>query len=65
MGSNEEVRQYIMFNFERIFANELNDWYSDEEKWPANRTSEMFFEWFDVEINSMILDLEEYEITKE
>jgi hypothetical protein len=65
MDSNEQVRQYVELNFEMIFANELNDWYSDEDKWPANRTSEMFFAWFELEINSMILDLEEYEVTKE
>ena len=65
MDSNEEVRRYIELHFESIFANELNDWNTDEDKWPANRTFKMFIDWFDMEINSMILDLEEYEITKE
>lgn len=65
MDSNEDVLRWIQFNFEMIFANELNDWYSNEDKWPTKRIYKMFSEWFDVEINSMILDLEEYEITKE
>jgi hypothetical protein len=65
MDSNEDVLRWIQFNFEMIFSNELNDWYSNEGKWPSNRTYKIFSEWFDIEINSMILDLEEYEITKE
>ena len=65
MESNEEVLRYIEFNFDAIFANELNDYNTDEDNWPANRNVKMFHDWFDLEINSMILDLEEYEITKE
>ncbi len=65
MDSNEEIREWIKSNYEMIFVNELNDWYTKEDKWPANRTFKMFSEWFEVEICSMVLDLEEYEITKE
>lgn len=65
MDSNEEINRWIRLNFDMIFANELNDWYSDEDKWPKNRTYKMFSEWFEIEIHSMILDLEKYEITKE
>lgn len=43
----------------------LNDWYIDEEKWPKNRAFKMFSDWFDVEICSMILDVEDDEIIKE
>ena len=65
MDSNEEVLQWIKRNYEMIFVNELNDWYTDEDKWPQKRTYKMFSEWFEAEICSMILDLEDYEITKE
>ena len=64
LDSNEEVLRYIKFNFEKIFANELNDWNTDINEWPDRRTLKMFLDWFDLEINSMVLDLEEYEITK-
>jgi hypothetical protein len=45
--------------------NELNDWYTDQLKWPENRTYKMFTDWFDIEFCSMVLDLEDADITKE
>lgn len=65
MVSNEEVRKWIKKNFDQIFINELNDWNTNEEGWPQKRTFKMFEEWFEVEINSMILDLEDEPIFKE
>ena len=65
MDSNEHILRWIKRNFEMIFVNELNDWYANEAKWPESRTYKMFSEWFDVEICSMILDMEEYGLTKE
>jgi len=63
--SNEEVQRWIEKNFKAIFDNELNDWYTDESKWPKNRTLAMFKLWFEVEINSMVLDLEDFDVEKE
>ena len=65
MDSNEEILKWIKRNFNMIFVNELNDWYSDEETWPKRRTYKMFSEWFDVEICSMVLDIEDYPVTKD
>jgi len=65
MDSNEDVLRWIKRNYEMIFINELNDWYTNENKWPKNRSFKLFSEWFEVEICSMILDLEENEIIKE
>jgi hypothetical protein len=63
--SNEEIEKWLKRNFDKIFQNELNDWYTDEGVWPQKRTFKMFQQWFDYEIHSMILDLEETEITKD
>ena len=63
--SNEEFAQWLKRNFDEIFQNELNDWYTNEEVWPQKRTFKMFQEWFDYDIHSMVLDLEETEIIKE
>lgn len=65
MESIEKIRNWLKKNFDQIFINELNDWLTDEERWPKKRTFKMFEEWFDVEINSMILDLEDEEIYKD
>jgi hypothetical protein len=63
--SNEEIERWISRNFDLLFQNELNDWHTDENDWPQKRTYKLFKEWFDFEIHSMVLDLEETEITKD
>ncbi len=47
------VRPY----FEIIFEEELNGWDRRESGWPSPRTFETFLAWFEVEIDSMVLDL--------
>lgn len=65
MGSNEAVENWVRTHFDGLFVNELNDWYTDEERWPQDRTYAMFAAWFAVEVHSMVLDLEEGPVTKE
>ena len=65
MVSNLDVINWLETNFDKIFVNELNDWITDESVWPQNRTYQMFEKWFDIEVHSMILDLEDFPITKE
>ena len=64
MISNEQVNKWIKNNFDMIFNNELNDWYTDEKKWPQKRSYKMFSDWFDIEICSMVLDLEGMKLEK-
>ncbi|WP_018342523.1 hypothetical protein [Cytophaga aurantiaca] len=64
MDSNDAIQKWLKKNFDNIFINELNDWYTEEDVWPSNRTFKMFSEWFDVELHSMILDLEKLPIIK-
>ncbi len=63
--SNEQIEKWLQRNFDRIFQNELNNWSIDENLWPQKRTYLQFKSWFDFEIHSMILDLEETAIMKE
>jgi hypothetical protein len=63
--SNELILKWIKKNFDDIFVNELNDWCIEEDKWPQHRNYKMFSEWFDVEISSMVIDLEDDPITKD
>ena len=65
MDSNEDVANWGERNFDQLFVNELNDWYTDEAGWPTHRTYQMFSDWFSVEIHSMLLDLEEIPISKD
>ena len=63
--SNEDTLSWLKKNFHGIFNNELNDWTINQSKWTDKRTYPVFKEWFDVEISSMILDMEDFDIIKE
>jgi hypothetical protein len=65
MDHIDEVKKWIQRNFDRLFVNELNDWNTNEDRWPKKRTYKMFSEWFDVEVHSMILDLEDDPVRKD
>lgn len=64
MSSNDDVLQWVKKHFDQLFENELNDWNTDEERWPQDRTYTLFQAWFDVEVHSMVLDLEDGPVTK-
>jgi len=63
--SNEAIERWLSRNFDRIFVSQLEGWHTIESDWPAKRTYKLFKDWFEVEIHSMIFDLEDAEIIKE
>lgn len=52
----DEVWDEIEARTETIFAAELADWCDDESYWP-DLTAELFNEWFNVQISSIVTDL--------
>ena len=40
-----------------VFREQLNGWMRDPELWPKELTHEMFLEWFDCELSTMIWDM--------
>ena len=48
---------YIMENFELFFRDILLTWRTDRDRWPVNRTYDMFCEWFEINIFSSVFDL--------
>ena len=54
--TTEEVQAFIDENFDLFFDYLLNDWCLDQTSWPANRTVEMFRQWFTVRVYSMVVD---------
>ncbi len=40
-----------------LFEAMLEGWVTDEACWPENRTFEMFWEWFEVQMISLVQDL--------
>ena len=53
----EEVIAYIDEHFETIFLAELSSWSLNEDEYPQNRTLQMFWEFFDIEVHDTVCDL--------
>lgn len=45
--------------YPRMFEMELFNWCEEQQLWPANRTIKLFWEWFDVDLHSTVVDLVE------
>ncbi len=43
--------------WEWIFREQLNAWMRDPEPWPPELTQEMFREWFDCKVSTMVWDM--------
>src|SRR5262245_25554622 len=50
-----QVERYVL----EIFETELEAWTADETQWPQDRTSLLFYLWFDVVIADQLWDLDE------
>lgn len=55
----EEVVAYFDERYEAIFRAEVSAWEEDAAKWPKNMDLQAFWQFFDVEINDMVLDMED------
>ena len=61
----DESLNYVKKNYSYIFEFELWGWITDKKLWPENRTWKMFQNWFEIEINSEVIDLVDEKIEKE
>lgn len=57
----EDAVAYIDEIAAELFEAELSGWVDDAASWPADRSLKTFWEWFDVEIHSNVVDLVEDE----
>ena len=55
-NSDQEAKECISEMCLDFFEGELFSWCTHEPWWPQNRTKEMFWEWFEVEFHSMVID---------
>ena len=60
----DEVWDEIEARFEDIFAAELADWCEDESEWP-DLDADIFNEWFDIQLSTVITDLEHEPLARE
>jgi hypothetical protein len=61
IGELEDGINFIDEKFAEIFSMELASWTDDETLWPDDIDLKMFWDWFDVEVHSTIIDLSSHE----
>ncbi|MDO4641038.1 MAG: hypothetical protein Q4A84_04950 [Neisseria sp.] len=58
----EAVITYFDDRYQEIFAAELSGWDIEKSKWPQDMSLQAFWEFFEVEIHDMVLDMEAAEL---
>lgn len=61
----QDIKDFIRDNWESVFEAELADWCDDDSLWPAKRTQNLFSQWFDVEVHSVLTDVVEEPLERE
>lgn len=63
--TSRDVTAWIDKRWSLLFEHALREWFMEEAMWPTNRTLKMFHEWFDVQVHSMVWDMEDADIQHE
>jgi len=61
----DDLRQYVKNIYDDLFVYMLEGWVDNQCQMPEHMTSEMFLEWFDIEIIGEVFDLVKDEIVRE
>lgn len=56
LETHEAMEKWLQKNFDLLFTEELFGWYMNDECWPQNRTYNLFRDWFDYSLHTMIFD---------
>ena len=59
--SPQEGTVFLEKHFREIFEYELSSWDLESKNWPSSFTLQMFRDWFDLEIHTLVIDLVEEE----
>jgi hypothetical protein len=60
----DDVEKWLKKKFDKFFMMELDEWCSDKKEWPQKRNYKMFKQWFQVDVSTMLYDLEKKPILK-
>ena len=63
--SFDDLDKWLKNKYDKFFKLELEFWHPNKKEWPQKRNYKMFKQWFQVDISTMIYDLEKWPITKE
>ena len=58
----EAVISYFDERYQQIFEAEVSSWDVAKKDWPSDMSLQAFWQFFDVEIHDMVLDMEEAEM---
>jgi hypothetical protein len=61
---HENIEKWLNKKFDKIFMGELESWHFNKKEWPQKRNYKMFKEWFQIDVSSIIYDMEKRPITK-
>ena len=53
----EETIAYVDENFDKFFQAELSAWALNDEDYPKNRTLQMFWDFFEIEVSDIVVDI--------
>ena len=59
-----DVEAWLKKKFDKLFVMELEAWHTNKKQWPQKRNYKMFKQWFQVDISTMVYDLEKYPVSK-
>jgi len=62
---DDDAMALVEAAFDAIFEEQLAGWWQDESVWPDNRTFDMFCQWFEYRLHSMLIDLSGRPLTVE
>jgi len=64
---NDEIADlevWLKKKFDKFFMLELEAWNTNKKEWPQKRTYKMFKQWFQVELSTMVFDMEKHPVSK-
>lgn len=59
-----DAESWLKKKYDMIFTLELESWHGNKKDWPQKRSYKMFKQWFQVDISTMVYDLEDEPIFK-
>jgi hypothetical protein len=59
-----QIEKWLIKNYDMIFCDQMNHWYTDEDIWVKDRTFKLFKQWFDYSVFTMVWDTLEGPIKK-
>lgn len=60
----DDIEKWLRKKFDKFFMMELDEWHTNKKEWPQKRNYKMFKQWFQVDISTMIYDLEKRPVLK-